>query len=442
LHEVTRQRARNVLFDHLGLAEDEEAPAGLVMDPDCADLPFVLRAYFAFKLGLPFGYSACTRGGGGMAPRCIRWHHNLQPAARGRHASRGPAGPFGTFLRVSLADTVHSGSGRTAATDDRTDFYPVPLTAESLRPGTIYADPYGHILVVARRIPQTADAGGILLAVDGQPDGTVARRRFWRGNFLYATDPALGGPGFKRFRPVVRDGRRVRALDNAEIAAHPTYGDYDPAVSSLTVEAFYDRMDDVLSPSPMDPARVLRETVQALEEQVKGRVKSVDNGVKYISTNFETIEMPEGPSIFETTGPWEDFSTPSRDLRLLIAIDVVRGLPARVARRPSRFAVTSGKSPADIKAELEALLATELSSRTFSYPKSDGTEVKLSLADVVARAEALEVAYNPNDCAEVRWGAPSKSAEAATCRRRAPGDQRNRMERVREWFRERKRPPR
>ncbi len=33
-----------------------------------------------------------------------------------------------------------------------------------------------------------------LLAVDGQPDGTVARKRFWRGNFLFAQDPALGRP--------------------------------------------------------------------------------------------------------------------------------------------------------------------------------------------------------------------------------------------------------
>ena len=37
----------------------------LVIRPDCADLPYFLRAYFAFKMGLPFGYSKCTRGGGG-----------------------------------------------------------------------------------------------------------------------------------------------------------------------------------------------------------------------------------------------------------------------------------------------------------------------------------------------------------------------------------------
>ena len=47
-----------------------EDQMGLVIRPDCADLPYFLRAYFAFKMGLPFGYSKCTRGGGGEPPKC------------------------------------------------------------------------------------------------------------------------------------------------------------------------------------------------------------------------------------------------------------------------------------------------------------------------------------------------------------------------------------
>ena len=121
-------------------------------------------------------------------------------------------------MRV-VADGVHSGTGRTRASDDNTDYYPVSLTQDTLRPGTIYADPYGHILMLVKRVPQTSDGAEVLLAVDGQPDGTVARKRFWRGNFLYAVDPALGGPGFKRFRPIVPDrNHALHRLTNAEIA--------------------------------------------------------------------------------------------------------------------------------------------------------------------------------------------------------------------------------
>jgi hypothetical protein len=152
--------------------------------------------------------------------------------------------------------------------------------------------------------------------------------------------------------------------------------------------------------------------------------------------------MPEGPTIFETTGAWEDFSTPSRDLRLLIAIDIVRGFPERVARRPDRFAMPGGKPPADVKADLEAVLKRELDARRVTYKRSDGSPFTLSLTDVLARAEDLEMAYNPNDCVEVRWGAPQRSEEAATCKRRAPADQRARMKRYREWFHERRRPAR
>ena len=50
-----------------------EDQMGLVIRPDCADLPYFLRAYFAFKMGLPFGYAKCTRGGGGEPPKCHEW---------------------------------------------------------------------------------------------------------------------------------------------------------------------------------------------------------------------------------------------------------------------------------------------------------------------------------------------------------------------------------
>jgi hypothetical protein len=439
LHDVLRDRDRNALHNHLGLNEDEGGPKGISIDPDCADLPYYLRAYFAFKMGLPFGFSACTRGGSGGPPTCVRWHSNQQAAPSSR---RGPAASFGEFLRIRVADTVHSGTGRVSAENDKSDYYSVPLRLESLRPGAVYADPYGHILVVARRIAQTESSGGILLAVDGQPDGTVARRRYWRGNFLFAADPILGSPGFKRFRPVVKDGRVLRALSNEEIVKHPTYGDFSLEQHEGSVETFYDKMDEILSPLPRSPEVAMLETIQALEEQVRGRVLSVQNGQKFKQKNPEVIEMPEGPAIFETTGAWEDFSTPSRDLRLLIAIDIVRGFPERVEKRPARFAMPAGSDAARVREELEKTLARELGARRITYERSDGSPFTLSLADVVARAEALEMAYNPNDCVEIRWGAPEKSPELATCRRRAPGDQKAQMRKYRAWFHERRRPPR
>ncbi len=429
LHDVLRDRSRNMLFDYLGRGEDEVAMA---LHPDCADMVYFLRAYFAFKLGLPFGYSKCSRGDAGKPPKCYGWYSNLHP-----DAAQKVGASYGDYLRV-VGDAVQSGAVRVLATDDNTDFYTVPLTQQTLRPGTVYADPYGHVMMLVRRVPQSGGSAGVFLAVDAEPDGSVTRKRFWRGNFLFVHDPALGSPGFKRFRPIVREGNgALRRLTNAEIAKDPDYDDFSLDQSQLSAEQFYDRMDDVMSPQPLDPSRAMEDAITSLDEQVKTRVTAVENGRKFQNESRGDANMPGGAAIFETTGAWEDFSTPARDFRLLIAIDVVRGFPDHVARRAERYAIPQGKNVADVKAELQGALASDLATRKFTYTRSDGSAWTLSLKDVIDRAADLEMAYNPNDCVELRWGAPAGSDEASTCKRHAPAAQRAKMTEYRPWFRER-----
>ena len=171
---------------------------------------------------------------------------------------------------------------RVAASDDNTDFYTVPLTQQALRPGTVYADPYGHVLMLVRRVPEANGKPGVFLAVDAEPDGSITRKRFWRGNFLFVHDPALGSPGFKHFRPIMRDKNGpLRRLTNAEIAKNPQYGDFSLEQSQMSAEDFYDRMDDVMSPEPLDPVKAMTDAIASLNEQVKTRVTSVENGRKY-----------------------------------------------------------------------------------------------------------------------------------------------------------------
>jgi hypothetical protein len=480
-HEVLRDRSRNFLFNYLGRGEDN-VQTGL--RPDCADFAYFLRAYFAYKMGLPFGYSNCSRGTGGKAPKCYQWFDMehpevtrpppppeqeiasatiadatpppqtptiLQLFARPQSAET-PAPPpvappkaqpkrattFGQYLR-DVGDVVHTGAVRVAGNDDNTDFYTVPLTQQALRPGTVYADPYGHVLMLVHRVPELNGTPGVFLAVDAEPDGSITRKRFWRGNFLFVHDPALGSPGFKHFRPIVRDKNGpLRRLANAEISKNPQYSDFSLDQSQMSAEDFYDHMDDVMSPEPLDPVKAMTDAIASLNEQVKTRVTSVENGRKYQEKQAGEVAMPNGPSIFETTGAWEDYSTPARDFRLLIAIDVVRGFPDRVVRRAARYAMPNGKSVADVKSELQGVLASELASRKLSYTRSDGSQWTLSLKEVIDRAADFEMAYNPNDCVELRWGAPENSKEASTCKRQAPQAQREKMSsEYRTWFQER-----
>lgn len=433
LAELLADRDHNVLHGFLGQGEEGK----LSLRPDCADLPYFLRAYFSWKLRLPFAYRHCNRGFDDKAPYC---DHDL----KGNLASIEDAGTevraFDDFARLNVANGVHSGSGRCAPQDSENDYYPIALERPAIKPGTIFADPYGHLFVIAKWVPQGVGDYGILVGADAQPDGTIGRRRFWPGSFLFTPDTSLAGAGFKAFRPTTFSRGRLRQIDNASIAGLGL-PPFSMQQYEGTKQDFYDRVEALINPRPLEPEAMLDVLIAALYEQVKRRVVSVQNAEDYKAGHRGAIEMPTGHSIFETTGAWENYSTPSRDMRLLIAMDTVLGFPDAVKRTPDRFGVAASEVDATI-ANLRAYLDRELAAKRFSYRRSDGHEQPLTVKDVVDRAEAFEMAYNPNDCVEIRWAAPEGSDERSSCRQFAPAAQRDKMTRYRAWFAERKRPPR
>ena len=435
LQVLLQDADHNLLFDHLTPGED----ATLELAPDCADLPFLLRAYFAWKMRLPFAIRPCSKGGRGRPPRCGSPESSLLP----REA--GPGAPaFQRFADAHVRVNAQSASGRTHPDDEETDLYPVPLTREALRPGTVFADPYGHLLVIAQWLPQKPGGTGALIGAEAQPDATIGRRHFWRGSFLFLPDTRLGGAGFKAFRPVkLTESDTVSQTPNAGLrgstAGSPPFSrqQYDGKLDD-----FYDTMDTLMNPRPVEPIVRADSLVAALLESAVRRTKSVQNGEDFQATGPHPISMPDGPRIFQSKGAWEDYSTPSRDFRLLIALDTVLGFPDAVARRPALFGLAPNE-PARLEQTVTSLrehLKTTLAARRFSYTRSDGSAFSLRLQDLAERQAGLEMAYNPNDCPEVRWGAPPGSAEAAPCRRHAPPEQHRRMEALRPWFRTRTRP--
>ncbi len=430
---VIRDPDRNLLHDHLGLGEDER----LRLMPDCADLPYTLRAYFAWKLRLPFAFRRCSRGRAGVAPTCgADPATNLEPVQ-----STEEIGAFQEFLRL-VSNGVHSASARTRPTTDHSDHYPVALTRESLPPGTVFADPYGHLLMVAQWRPQGALGHGAMIGADAQPDATVGQRIFWRGTFLFTPETREAGAGFKAWRPIVPAEGGLRALDNDEITRLGGVYAYSDEQYRGTADDFYDRVADLANPRPLSPRGVMESLVEALYESVSRRVVSVQTGEDHMRAHPGlVIDMPTGHDVFETSGAWEDFATPSRDMRLLISIDAVMGFPAEIRRRPARFGVPPGDAEA-VAAAIATELDAALAARTIEYVRSNRQRQTLTLAEVVARRERFEVAYNPNDCVETRWGAPAGSAEVASCARHAPPAQVARMAEYRAWFRDRRRPPR
>jgi hypothetical protein len=448
LTPALRDVRRNFLYDHLGLREDDPLNKdALPAEPDCADLPYFLRAYFAWKLGLPMGFRDCSRGTSDAPPHCgdLFTNESAPEVAPGKRAPTGLR-LVRQFFR-KLANTVHSGSARTGLKDGTSDLYPVELTRAALRPGTVYADPYGHVLVLVKWVPQGPGKGGLLLAVDGQPDGSVGRKRFWEGTFLFASEKSAG-PGWKMFRPLARsgEGAPLAPLSNQRLG-EPTapaagFARFSLEQQGLAPDEFYARMSRLINPRGLEPAVAYEEMLAALVEQLETRIGSVDNGEVYMKqTKDAVVPMPEGPKIFETVGPWEDYATPSRDMRLIIAMNVLSGLPERIVRRPELF-LLEGRQPAAVRKEIEALADRRARERSIEYKRTDGTAQKLTVAELVTRKAGFEMAYNPNDCVEVRWGAKEGTPEHATCKRRSPADQRARMEQYRSWFRDARRPPR
>jgi hypothetical protein len=429
LHQVMRDAGSNILHNHLGLDEDDT----LILDPDCADNPFLLRTYFAWKLALPYGYHACDRGNDQRAPQCGLWFSNQTSRKKGS----GDLNAFQGFVRT-IKNVIHSGSARTALSDDSTDLYPLSLQREHLRPGVIFADPYGHTLMIVRWVPQTEEKSGQLLAVDAQPDGTIGIRRFWQGQFLFSTNRVIGEPGLKAFRPIVQENGQLRILTNQEISDSQDYGNFSLQQQNMRPQVFYDTMDRLINPRPLDPVRAFQELHDAIHERLDARVKAIANGEKYMDeTNFEVVPMPSGARIFQTSGPWEDYSTPSRDMRLLIALEVLTDFPDKIMRDPEAFAIPESKKPEDLKDELIGLHRRWAKEIAITYTRSNGLTHRLSLAEILMRTEKLEMGYNPNDGVEIRWGAAEGSEEFSSCKRRAPADQRRKMESYRHWFRDR-----
>jgi len=472
LHVLLRDPEHNILFDHLQRGEEKT----LKLEPDCADLPYLLRSYFSWKMGLPFAYYTCSRGAANRKPSCAQpFDSNLMArdllddklpdpielAAATKAAKGAPPAiaetdgveetaiddvkAFAMFWGRHVSYAVHAASGRTVPEDEITDYYPVALTRESLRPGIVYHDPFGHVMVVSSWVPQSATSYGILLAADAQPDGTVGRKRFWRGNFLFSTETRVAGAGFKAFRPTIYDKptKSLTRMSNKDLRRTRVFVPFSLQQYEGDVDTFYDTVETLVNPRPLDPFAAATALVDSLHSQASLRIISVKNGEDWVAAHpKDLVPMPDGADIFLTSGPWEDFATPSRDFRLLVAIDTVLAFPASVKRAPARFGLAPGPSLDAVAARLDKHIDAALRAKSIEYTRSDGKTQKVTLHDLVERRAGFEMSYNPNDCVEIRWAAPAGSPEMASCHRRAPADQQKKMTGARPWFHERKRPAR
>ena len=364
------------------------APSDAKLDvfADCSKVGIGLRGYFAIKTGRPFKYMSEVEGDrpANLAPDKepdYRYTANNRPIAW----STAKSAPTMQGLFNRIASLYHSGFYRMGPSVENDDTYPIDIRPGTVRPGTVYYDPNGHVLLVYK-----VDANGTVHFIDGHPDNSLSYR-------ILTSDLAVGGVaqggGFRNFRPV--DGRTLGYAPNASLG--------DLGTSQYGRGAGYAewvRMQ-LSGGQALPPADQLTQLVDQLCTDISTRIGAVDAG-KQLATG-DLGDLP--PNIYGADGDWESFSTPGRDQKLRSSFRSIHQFIRTTA------GTASGRA---LVATYTNIWKQRQTSCKLSYTSSTGSAVKLTLNDVQARL--FQLSFDPYQCVEMRWGAyPSNSAEYASC---------------------------
>ncbi|GAB4284395.1 MAG: hypothetical protein Kow0029_30950 [Candidatus Rifleibacteriota bacterium] len=364
--------------------------------PDCADLPYLIRVYVAYKLRLPFSYVSSISGNGGDE----RYSNGNKPVDfRDQDYFSSPQK---LFSQVTL---VNSGFFRMSAKIDNSDHYPVKIQPESIKPGTIYYDPDGHVAIVSKVTPD-----GRIRVIDAHPDKTISKP--WFGAKFTRGTPQNGG-GFKRWRPLrYTSNGQIKRSSNHNIA---DYSDYDQYLKSYSYKgksglSFYQYVRARLASdsSRLNPVEDFRFMLSDLYEDICYRAVAVDICLqKGINKKPHPGSLPW--NIYGTDGLWEEFSTPSRDARLKVAF---RDFYERTRQMVLNAYAENPTRAFKLARELLAIYDATSPKLTVRYVDSLGKQNVLSFDDVTNRL--FRFSFDPYHAAEFRWGAPDSELAAST----------------------------
>jgi surface antigen len=401
-------------------------PPGVYFAADCADLPYFLRGYYAWKRGLPFSYISAVSPRG--ATRDIRYTSSGNTIASRRDVLTGST--TGRQLLVDLRNNISSAMFRLHPDMEGTDLYPVRIDRKSLKPGSVLYDPNGHVAVVYK-----VEEDGRVLFMDAHPDNSLTRGTY--GKKFVRSSPGMGS-GFKNWRPLKLAGAtttpdgtlvggRVVFTKNAELADFSTeqfFGnitrpaDREWASGQFTIEGqqvdYYDYVRAKMGGGSLtfEPVQEVRNMVRANCEDLRYRAEAVDLAIRVgIQNKAQPSRLPT--NIYGTEGEWEEYSTPSRDARLKASFKELRD-------QVQRFVEWHNAGDKRVRFQggsiVQALLKAydeEAALCTITYLRSNGTPVPLGYEEI--RKRMFMLSFDPYHCIERRWGA-SQPAELSTCR--------------------------
>lgn len=381
----------------------------LDIDVDCAKLPFLLRAYYAWKNGLPFSYADGVAGS-----RFGRTSNRIVSRAGMIDHGGGIQAP--DAIREML-DSVNSATYRTDAAQDGevpSDFYSPALKPGSIRPGTVIYDTNAHIAIVYR-----VDASGRIYYMDAHPDFTISRSVYGP---QFGMSPAALGGGLKNWRPQQLQG--ATRQDGALIGGHYALARNSQIADFSLVQyvgtepdstrprwryrgaalGYYEYARAAVSGGRADfnPVFELQTTMGSLCNDLNDRFQAVNQAVANgISAKLHPGQNP--PNIYSSDdGDWEAYATPARDARLRAASVAFRQalgtMIAQWVNRDPRIVYDGG----DLKADLLRAYDRQSQACTITILTSDKHPLPMSFDDMARRLFAMS--FDPYHCVELRWG--------------------------------------
>ncbi len=417
-------------------------PPGIRFYSDCADLPYILRAYFAWKNGLPFGYVSQL----GLMPGTVLPTDPTLPPVDLRYSPIGNRAQArrmlitrlvpqtgqmrrnsGPAVLRDLMNSVSSAIFRIGPTNERSnlssDFYSPQIDRNSIRPGTVIYDPAGHVAII-----YSVEPDGRLLYLDAHPDNSITRGSF--GRKFVRSRPGQGA-GFKNWRPLqlvdatqAPDGEwiggQIVPKSDARISDFSTTqfygtnpgpgGDWKRARFTWqgTDYNFYDYLRHALSTATLryDPLNELALMIRGLCTDLNDRAVSVVLAINQgIHRKMHPMRLPL--NIYGSQGEWENYSTPSRDARLKTSYRETFERVQEFVRLFDARDPSLDYSGSNLRQDLAQVWERESSACQISYHNSLGVNVSLNVQTIIQRLYNLS--FDPYDCIERRWGATEPS---------------------------------
>lgn len=408
-------------------------PASLRLFADCADLPYYMRSYFAWKNALPMSVVSDIRARPGNTNKDVRYS-TLGNYATGRYdiiPSRTSSPNAVSLLNSTLIDMTYSATFRMIGLEDTgnfTDFYPVKLGRETIRPGTVIYDPNGHVAIIYK----VTDDGRIFY-IDSHPDNTLTSGMYTP---KFSRSHPQHGAGFKNFRPLALVGARQNSA--GEYYGGRIVGARNEQLAGYSLEQFYGNSPDpegvwnkgqflyrgvafpyfdylrIMMASGelrIDPIKDMQQVLADICVNLKDRVVAVEQARK------AGVDMKPHPerlptNIYGTTGEWEDYASPSRDARLKVSFMDILNQSRNLIQRHRAGDPAIVYSGANLAADLLATYQREAAACQFTYMNSGGTPVTLNLEE--GRQRVFAMSFDPYHCVELRWGAATPQ-ELSSC---------------------------